>query len=279
VTIPSFAAVACTLTYDLDGLTSAGQGVSDGTSSDVRPSDGDSEARDVATEDAGHDAAKADGAPPSCHGTAGPEPVNVPGTSYCIDSTEVTATQYRDFMVAMGPITTGQPAECAFNTTFAPATPVDADALPIRYVDWCDALAFCKWAGKRLCGQAAFGSPTANTDEWYRACSAVGTQTYPYGNVYQPQACNGASKTDGGLLPAGSQSMCVGTFGNFDMSGNVAEWQNACEPGTGAGTEICNNRGGNAADVAGELGCGATHLHPRSFAGRLTGFRCCSDYD
>jgi len=203
----------------------------------------------------------------------------VPGTVSCIDSTEVTASQYRDFVVAIAPIPSGQPPECAFNTTFAPSPAVDPDDLSARYIDWCDARAFCPWAGKRLCRQGTFGSPTASTDEWYGACSVFGARGYPYGDVYQPQACNGEDKTDGGLLPAGSQSMFVGAFGNFDMSGNVTEWHDACEPGTGAGTELCGTRGANSSDNQFALRCGAAHARARSSVGRLLGFRCCSDYD
>ena len=53
---------------------------------------------------------------------------------------------------------------------------VDADHHPIVWVDWCDAYAYCKGVGKRLCG-AIGGGPVdfhtgyadTNQSQWYRA--------------------------------------------------------------------------------------------------------------
>jgi hypothetical protein len=70
-------------------------------------------------------------------------------------------------------------------------------------VDWCDALGFCAFVGKRLCGGMGGGPITvqnandASQDEWYNACSEGGVQLYPYGNTYQPTACNGLSSSVG----------------------------------------------------------------------------------
>src|SRR5436190_6931316 len=91
-----------------------------------------------------------------------------PGT-YCIDRTEVTAKQYADFL-ATNPSTVFQPNYCTWNNTFAPQAsagtsncenlllaydPANHPLNPVACVDWCDAYAYCKSVGKRLCG--AFG--------------------------------------------------------------------------------------------------------------------------
>src|SRR5689334_3301919 len=74
-----------------------------------------------------------------CPGDAGPAMVRV-GTeadNFCIDSTEVTVAQYAAFTTAKGADTSGQPATCTWNTTYAAAIG-GADDLPIAGVDWCD---------------------------------------------------------------------------------------------------------------------------------------------
>lgn len=92
---------------------------------------------------------------PSCKGDHGPAPVDV-GT-YCVDSTEVTGRQYLEFLAAKAGDTSGQPVDCSWNTTFEPAADIDPNEYPVAFVDWCDALAYCTWAGKRLCGKIGGG--------------------------------------------------------------------------------------------------------------------------
>src|SRR5262245_12465852 len=123
-----------------------------------------------------------------CGGTDGPEMIELDG--FCIDSTEVTNAQYERFYDAVENGTTpDQPAPCSWNDSFAPnATGVNETGdHPVRGVDWCDAYAFCAWAGKRLCGSPAGGAATydspANEDEseWFAACSENGMKAFPYG--------------------------------------------------------------------------------------------------
>jgi hypothetical protein len=135
------------------------------------------------------------GADTGCPGTAGPTPVQA--GSICIDSTEVTNDQYAQFLTA-GVSLAGQPAVCSWNTTYVQSVSPAANTgdFPVAYVDWCDAYAFCKWAGKRLCGRIGGGSVTpgagqsnAGVDQWYYACSQAGARVYPYSNNFVQGAC------------------------------------------------------------------------------------------
>jgi hypothetical protein len=120
----------------------------------------------------------------------GPRLVSVPtpdGGSYCIDATEVTRGDYARFLAALSQdaVAPIQPPVCEWNTSFMGiASTPQTEALPMVGVDWCDAVAFCTWAGKRLCGKIGGGAvdythyALANESQWYNACSAGGTKTY-----------------------------------------------------------------------------------------------------
>jgi formylglycine-generating enzyme required for sulfatase activity len=212
--------------------------------------------------------------------------VAVPG-GFCIDSTEVTNAQYLRFVTAAVPFT-GQPAECSWNTSWTPGPgfgwPYGAgsETLPMTAVDWCDARAYCAWAGKRLCGHvgsgstpfALFGDPAQS--EWHYACTANGTKIYPYGDTYAATACEGADIKPNKVVPVASKTACIGGYpGIYDMSGNVYEWEDSCDGTTGA-TDQCHLRGGGDLSPSTNLQCGNsnTDLRQRYFIN--VGIRCCA---
>jgi formylglycine-generating enzyme required for sulfatase activity len=219
----------------------------------------------------------------------GPKMVRIPtpraqGSCVWVDSTEVTRAQYAAFRADATVVPGTGAAECAWNKAFAdPACETGAkpgaitmeDAQPIVCVDWCDALEFCRWAGKDLCRSEAGGSGKAETSDWDDACTNGGTTTLPYGNVYDKTFCNGDGKSTT-TRAAGDLAQCktVDPYSVFDLIGNASEWAGGCT-GT-ADTDTCEVRGGSYDDVAADLDCSAVTPVKKVTTRPTLGFRCCA---
>ncbi len=255
--------------------------------------DSSSPADDAATTDAPTsvpDGSDSGGTPKPCSGTAGPALVQV--GAFCIDATEVTNDNYAAFLAASPTTSLAPSPACSYKSNFTPsaswpATPNKATN-PVVYVDWCDAYAYCAWAGKHLCGAVGGGASSKaavadkTIDEWYIACSKDGANVYPYGgNTYQQGACNDSESLAKGTRPVASFTGCEGGYtGIFDMNGNAYEWEDACDVSAGA-SDSCIIRGGSWNFSGAQYGGCNTYFNDyvveRSNTFNDTGFRCCSN--
>jgi hypothetical protein len=205
------------------------------------------------------------------------------GGAYCIDAHEVSTSAYNAFWTAAVSAAT-QPAFCSWNDNWTPSQswpPAASDTLPVRYVDWCDAYAFCKWDGKTLCGKIGGGANAAADladplkSAWFNACSAQQTNAFPTGMSFDAVACNGENaKPD--VWSTGVTTCQGGATGLYDMAGNVQEWEDSCDTSAGK-TDACRVRGGGFdTATAAALQCDApTKVSRGSQLGNL-GFRCCA---
>jgi hypothetical protein len=204
--------------------------------------------------------------------------------TFKIDATEVTRGSYLQFVQAKNGDVSGQPAVCSTNTSYVPPMnwpPTLAQyELPAVYVDWCDAYAYCAWAGERLCGKIGGGTlangepyddPTQ--DQWMKACSGTANTAFPYGSTFDDTKCNGAQPVAVATFP-----QCVGGYpGLYDMSGNSPEWEDACvNP-----NDFCRKRGSHYGDAPQNsyllLRCDENGYQPRDTKDANLSFRCCSN--
>ncbi len=171
--------------------------------------------------------------------------------AFYIDKHEVTNKQYAEFLRA-----TSRPAPSGWKRNLNPN-------LPVTGVSYDDAVAYAKWAGKRL--------PTE--EEWEVAASwepdAKKNLTYPWGDKFDARKCVFRSSAP---KPIGSNPGDVSPCGVHDMAGNVYEWTSTRD---GKNRVV---RGGSWADYSPKAArCDSrSRFDPKTRSSRL-GFRCAKD--
>ncbi len=124
--------------------------------------------------------------------------------AFYIDKYEVSNNRYKRFVDATG----HEPPPYFKDADFS-----KIGNLPVVYVSWFDARAFCKWEGKRLPTEA----------EWEKAARGTDGRRFPWGNEWDPKKVNGAG-THQGPMDVTSMPQGKSPYGAYNMAGNVYEW-------------------------------------------------------
>ena len=138
---------------------------------------------------------------------------------YYIDKYEVTNGRYVTFVKETGHRVPQNPKNPTRNLWQGDTIAESLADRPVVNVDWADAEAYCKWAGKRLPTEA----------EWEKAAKGNHDWRFPWGNV-EPTAkhlnYNQHWIGEKTLMPVGSYEAGKSPYGVYDMAGNVWEWVN-----------------------------------------------------
>jgi formylglycine-generating enzyme required for sulfatase activity len=191
--------------------------------------------------------------------------VRHPQKSFAIAAGEVSVAQYRSCVNAGACAESDLNVQCNYGRE-------GRDDHPVNCVTFDGAQKYCAWAGGRLCTE----------QEWLDACRGTDGRAFPFGDAFDPDACNVHSNSEaiaGAALdtePVGSRSSCSGGLdGVYDLAGNVGEWIDGCKD------TYCKFRGAGYVSndpIEHFAGCGGVCSgNQKTLMSNVVGVRCCKD--
>jgi formylglycine-generating enzyme required for sulfatase activity len=148
------------------------------------------------------------------------------------------------------------------------------DQQPVVGIDWFDAHAYARWAGKRLLRE----------EEWEKASRGTDGRLWPWGNQWDFSRCNSGGyewngERDGHVYPApvGSYPTGISPYGCLDMAGNVGEWTASDDvpgPVNRPGDLGQVVKGGGSSSYPSAVTAASREVRERTFRYFCLGFRC-----
>lgn len=182
---------------------------------------------------------------------------------FWMDRYEVTNRQYRDFVKAIGHKQPPAWTDAGY--------PEGKDDYAFNAANLGDAIAYARWAGKRLPTEA----------EWEKAARGTDGRLWVWGNDWKQGVCKMDDHRGGTLSaspgPVGSYAMDRSIYGVMDMAGNVLEVVD-CGELTGEWKGLQLKKGGSFLNEAPySFICATRHADAGGAEMGYTGFRCARD--
>ncbi|HEY3353419.1 MAG TPA: bifunctional serine/threonine-protein kinase/formylglycine-generating enzyme family protein [Polyangia bacterium] len=131
----------------------------------------------------------------------------------------------------------------------------DLARLPVGFVDWHDAVAYCRWRTEREGREVRL--PTEN--EWEKAARGADRRAFPWGEFFDATFCKMRDSREGPAAPepVGAFERDTSPYGVHDLAGGVREWV----------ADVEGERSAAALLAAGPADDGARILRGGSWAG------------
>ena len=137
---------------------------------------------------------------------------------FYMDIYETTNGRYLEFVTETGHRVPQHPTDSTRGLWQGNMMPASVTNLPVINVDWFDAEAYCRWAGKRLPTEAEWEKAAKGDNDWRFAWGDI-EPTTEHANFNQI-----GWRGESTLAQVGGYEKGKSPYGVYDVAGNVWEW-------------------------------------------------------